>query len=149
MKVILQQDVKSLGKKGALVETSDGYFKNFLLPKKLAIQATADNMNAIKLKEKAQKAQADKEKKQATDNAEKLKNCIVKISAKAGSSGKLFGSITSKEISETLLSQYGISLDKHSIVQNEPIKAYGSYELKCKLGHEVNGIINVLIVEEK
>lgn len=149
MKVILQQDVKALGKKGALVEVSDGYYKNFLLPKKLAVQATADNMNVLKMKEKAQKAQAEKEKKQAEDNAEKLKSRIVKISAKAGSSGKLFGSVTSKEISEALMEQHGISIAKQDIIQSEPLKAYGSYEIKCRLGHEVTGIINVLITEDK
>ena len=149
MKVILQQDVKSLGKKGELVNVSDGYFKNFLFPKKQAVHATADNMNVLKMKEKARKAQIEKEIKQAEENAEKLKGCIVKITAKAGSSGKLFGSVTTKEISEALLEQHNISIAKQDIVQSEPIKAYGTYEIKCKLGHEVTGIINVLITEEK
>lgn len=149
MKVILQQDVRSLGKKGDLVNVSDGYFNNYLLPKKLAVQATQANMNVLKMQEKARKAQIEKEIQQAREKAEKLKSCIVKISAKAGSSGKLFGSVTSKEISEALLEQHNISVSKQDIIQSEPIKAFGSYEVKCKLGHEITGTINVLITEEK
>ncbi len=149
MKIILQQDVKGLGKKGALVEASDGYFKNFLLPKKLAVQATADNVNALKLKEKAAGALIEKEKKLAAEHAQKLQSCVVKIPARAGGSGKLFGSVTSKEISEALQEQYGIEIEKNRIIQHEPIKSFGSYEVKCKLGHEISGVINVLVVEEK
>lgn len=149
MKAILQQDVKGLGKKGALVKVSDGYFNNFLFPKNLAVHATAENLNILKTKEKALKAKIEQEKKESMENAEKLKSCIVKISAKAGGSGKLFGSVTSKEISEALLEQHNISIAKQDIVQPEPIKAYGTYELKCKLGHEITGTINVLIFEEK
>jgi large subunit ribosomal protein L9 len=128
---------------------SDGYFNNYLFPKKLAVAATAENMNIHKMKQKAKKAQIEKEIQQAKETAEKLKSCIVKISAKSGSSGKLFGSVTTKEISEALLEQHNISIAKQDIVQSEPIKAYGSYEVKCKLGHEITGTINVLITEEK
>ena len=148
MKVILQEDVKGLGKKGDLVSASDGYVKNFLFPKKLAVQATKDNVNALKLKEKARLAQIEREKDQAKAHAEKLQACIVKISAKAGSSGKLFGSVTSKEISEALLEQHGIEVEKNRIVQTEPIKGFGAFEIKCKLGHEISGVIHVLIIEE-
>ncbi|NLO48756.1 MAG: 50S ribosomal protein L9 [Clostridiales bacterium] len=149
MKVILQQDVKSLGKKGALAEVSEGYYKNYLFPRKLAVKATADNLHTLKQKEKAADAQAEREKKQAMAYVSKLQSCVVKIAAKAGSSGKLFGSVTSKEISEALKAQYNIEVEKNKIIQNEPIKSFGSYEVKCKLGHEVSGTINVLVVEEK
>jgi large subunit ribosomal protein L9 len=149
MKVILQQDVRGLGKKGALVEASDGYCKNYLFPKKLAVKATADSMNMMKQKAKAADAQAEREKRQAMEYAAKLQSCVVKIAAKAGSSGKLFGSVTSKEISEALKAQFNIDVEKNRIVQNEPIKSFGSYEVKCKLGHEIIGVINVLVVEEK
>lgn len=149
MKVILQQDIKSLGKKGALAEVSEGYFKNYLFPRKLAVKATADSLHTLKQKEKAANAQAEKDKRQAMAHVSMLQSCVVKIAAKAGSSGKLFGSVTSKEISEALKTQYNIEVEKNKIVQNEPIKSFGSYEVKCKLGNEVSGTINVLVVEEK
>lgn len=149
MKVIFQQDVRGQGKKGEMKEVSDGYARNFLLPRKLAVEANSDNMNAFKLKEKAKAAQIAKEKAQAQENAEKLKNVVVKITAKAGAGGKLFGAVTSKEISEALLAQFGIEIEKNKIVQADPIKNYGNYEVKCKLGHEISGVVNVLVVEEK
>ena len=149
MKVILLQDVKGQGKKGQVVEVSDGYARNFLIPKNLAVQETADKVNALKLQEKACFAKIEKEKKEATDVAEKLKSCVVKVAAKAGSAGKLFGSVTSKEISEAIAEQYGFAIEKNKIVQPEPIKAFGSYEVKCKLGHEITGTINVIVTEAK
>ena len=149
MKVILQQDVRGQGKKGEMKEVSDGYARNFLLPRKLAVEANSDNLNAFTLKEKAKAAQLAKEKAQAQENAEKLKGVVVKIAAKAGAGGKLFGAVTSKEISDALLAQFGIEIEKNKIVQADPIKNYGSYEVKCKLGHEVSGTVHVLVVEEK
>ena len=149
MKVILLQDVKGKGKKGELKEVSDGYARNFLLPKKLAIEATADNVNTLRLKEKARAKQMAEEKAQAEAIAEQLKSIVVKISAKAGAGGKLFGSITSKEIADALQKQCGIAIEKNKIVQDNPIKGYGSFSVKCKLGYEVGGTINVLVVEEK
>jgi large subunit ribosomal protein L9 len=149
MKVILHQDVGGKGKKGQIVEVSDGYARNYLLPRKLAIAATADNLNAIKLQAKAQAAQEEKERKQVLAVAERLKGLIVKIPAKAGSSGRLFGSVTSKEISDALAKQFDINIDKHKIVQEEPIKQFGTFELKCKLGYEVTGTLYVLVVEDK
>lgn len=149
MKVIFNADVRGQGKKGEMKEVSDGYARNFLLPKNLAVQATTDNLNAMKLKEKAKAKQIEKEKAAATENAKKLESIVVKISAKAGSAGKLFGSITSKEISEALAEQHDISIEKNKIVQPEPIKSYGNFQVKCKFGHEINGIINVLVTEEK
>jgi len=147
MKVILQQDVKGQGKKGELKEVSDGYARNFLFPKKLAVEATADNINTMKLQEKAKQAQIAKEKAEAKENAEKLKECTVKIAAKAGSNGKLFGAVTSKEISDALAAQYKIEIEKNKIVQAEPIKTYGSFEVKVKLGHEISATLKVMVVE--
>ncbi len=148
MKVILQQDVKGHGKKGQLVDVSDGYARNFLLPKKLAVPATADNMNKKQMQDKAHAAQIALEKEQANAIASKLKETTVKILAKAGSGGRLFGSITTKEIAEELKKQFGIEIPKAKISQDEPIKHFGTYELKCKLGHEITGVFSVMITEE-
>ena len=147
MKVILQQDVKGQGKKGQLVEVSEGYGRNYLLPRKLASEATTDNINALKLKEKARAAQIEKEKAQAMENAKKLEGVQVVVRAKAGSNGKLFGAVTSQEISNALKEQFGIEVEKNKIVQAEPIKNYGSYTVKAKLGYEISGSVNVLVVE--
>lgn len=149
MKVILQKDVKGQGKKGELKEVSDGYGRNYLLPRGLAVEATADNLNALKLKEKARQAQMAKEKALAQEYAQKLSEVVVQIKAKAGTGGRLFGAVTSKEISEALEAQHGMNIEKNRIVQAEPIKKYGSYEVKCKLGYEVSGTIHVLVIEEK
>ena len=149
VKVILQQDVKGQGKKGQLIEASDGYARNFLLPRKLAVPATAENLNTMKQQEKAKKAQEAAEKAEAEAVAEKLKSSVVKLTAKAGTGGRLFGAVTSKEISDGLKAQYGLDVAKSKIVQEEPIKAFGSYELKCKLGYEVTGTIYVVVAEEK
>jgi len=148
MKVILQQDVKGHGKKGQMVEVSDGYGRNYLLPRKLAVEATAENVNTMKMQDKAKKAREAEEKAQAQATAEKLQSCQVKIRAKAGQGGRLFGSITSKEISEELKKQFQLDINKSKIVQADPIKSFGSYEVKCKLGYEVTGTIHVLVIEE-
>lgn len=148
MKVILQQDVKGHGKKGQMVEVAEGYGRNFLLPRKLAVEATAENVNTMKMQDKAKRAREAEERAQAVATAEKLKGCQVKIRAKAGQGGRLFGSITSKEISEELKKQFGLDINKSKIVQNDPIKAFGGYEVKCKLGYEVTGTIHVMVVEE-
>jgi large subunit ribosomal protein L9 len=147
MKVILQQDVKDQGKKGQMVEVSDGYARNFLLPRKLAVEATADNINAIKIKEAARLKKLELDKAQAKEIAAKLDSCIVKISAKAGGAGKLFGAITSKEIADALQSQHGIEIEKQKIVQDEHIKTFGSFDVKCKLGFEITGTIHVIVTE--
>ena len=149
MKVILQQDVKGHGKKGQMVEVSDGYGRNFLLPRKLAVEATAENVNTMKMQDKAKKAKEAEEKAQAQAIAEQLKNCQVKISAKAGQGGRLFGSVTSKEISESLKEQQKLDINKTKIVLPDPIKSFGTFEVKCKLGHEITGTINVLVAEQK
>ena len=149
MKVILQQDVKGQGKKGQLVEVSEGYARNFLLPRKLAIAATADAINTLNLKEKARKAEEARMKAEAQTIAEKLKECPVKLTAKAGNGGKLFGAVTTKEISEGLKKQYDIDIPKQQLVLDDPIKAYGSYQVKAKLGFEINGTVYVSVYEEK
>ena len=147
MKVILQQDVKGHGKKGQLIEASDGYARNFLLPRKLAVQATTDNINTMKLQEKAKKAKEAAEKAEAEATAAKLAECTVRLPAKAGNGGRIFGSITTKEISEGLKKQFGIDIPKTKLVLDEPIKAFGGYELKAKLGYEVVGTLKVQVIE--
>ena len=149
MKVILQQDVKGQGKKGQLIEVAEGYARNFLLPRKLAVPATADAMNTMRLQEKAKRAEEARLRAEAVETAEKLKNAPVKIAARAGANGKLFGAVTSKAVSDALQAQHGIELGKQKIVMDEPIKAYGSYQLKAKLGFEVTGTVYVMVVEEK
>lgn len=147
MKVIFTADVKGQGKKGELKEVSTGYARNYLMPRGLATEATADNLNAFKLKEKAKAAQIAKEKAQAEEYAKKLAGVQVTIRAKAGANGKLFGAVTSKEISDALREQFGMDVEKNKIVQPEPIKSYGSYTVKAKLGYEISGTVNVLVVE--
>ena len=149
MKVILQQDVKGQGKKGQLVEVSDGYARNFLLPKKLAVVATAENLNTMKQQEKARKAQEAAEKAQAEATAKQLEGLMVKIPAKAGEGGRLFGAVTAKEVSEALAAQHGVNIPKARLVLEEPIKACGGYQIKAKLGYEVTGTVNVMVTEEK
>jgi large subunit ribosomal protein L9 len=149
MKVILQQDVKGQGKKGQLVEVSEGYARNFLLPRKLAIAATTDAINTMNLKEKARKAEEARQKAEAEATAEKLKECQVKLTARAGNGGKLFGAVTTKEISEGLKAQYNIDIPKQKLVLDDAIKAFGSYQVKAKLGFEVVGTVYVSVYEEK
>ena len=148
MKVILQQDVKGQGKKGQMIEASDGYARNFLLPRKLAVPATAENINTMKMQEKAKKAQEAAEKAEAQAIAEKLSGLTVKVVAKGGNGGRLFGAVTSKEISDCLKEQFGLDIAKTKIVQEEPIKAFGGYKLKVKLGYEITGTLSVMVVEE-
>ena len=149
MKVILQQDVKGQGKKGQLVEVSEGYARNFLLPRKLAIPATTDAINTMNLKETARKAEAARQKAEAEATAEKLKECMVKLTAKAGNGGRLFGAVTTKEISEGLKAQFSIDIPKQKLVLEEPIKSFGTFQVKAKLGYEVSGIVNVIVTEQK
>ena len=149
MKVILQKDVKGKGKKGQMIDVAEGYARNFLLPQKLAVIATADAMNTMNLQAKA-KAKADAEAKAAAQAiAEKLKSCQVKISAKGGAGGKLFGAVTGKEIAAALKAQHNMEVDSKKLVLADPIKSFGSYEVKAKLGYEISGTVYVLVVEEK
>ncbi|MCI9610340.1 MAG: 50S ribosomal protein L9 [Oscillibacter sp.] len=149
MKVILQQDVKGQGKKGQMVEVSEGYARNFLLPRKIAVPATADAINTMNLKEKAKKAEEARQKALAEETAEKLKECMVKLTARAGAGGKLFGAVTTKEISEGLQKQFGIDIPKQKLVLEDPIKAFGNYEVKARLGFEVVATVYVSVFEEK
>ena len=149
MKVIFNVDVKGQGKKGELKEVSEGYGRNYLLPRKLAVEATTDNMNTLRLKEKAKAAAIAAEKAKALENSKQLESVVVKVAAKAGAGGKLFGAVTSQEISDALKAQYGIEIEKQKIVQAEPIKSFGSYEVKCKFGYEISGVIHLMVVEDK
>ena len=147
MKVIFQQDVRGQGKKGEMKEVSDGYARNYLLPRKLASEATADNINTMKLKEKAKAALIAKEKAEAEENAKRLSAITVTIRAKAGGAGKLFGSVTRQEISDALREQQGINIEKNKIVQADPIKTFGSYTVKAKRGYEISANVSVLVIE--
>lgn len=149
MKVILKEDVKGKGKKGQMIETAEGYARNFLLPRGLAVPATPDAVNTMNLQAKA-KAKADAEAKAAAlAVAEKLKGCMVKIAAKGGAGGKLFGAVTGKEISAALKEQHEIDVDSKKLVLEEPIKTFGSFQVKARLGYEISGTVNVLVTEEK
>ena len=149
MKVILKADVRGKGKKGQMIEVAEGYARNFLLPKGLAVLATADAMNTMRLQEKA-KAKADAEAKAAaTEIAEKLKGLQVKVASKGGEGGKLFGAVTTKEISDGLKAQFSIDIPKQKLVLDEPIKSFGSYQVKAKLGFEISGTVYVIVTEEK
>ena len=132
-----------------MVEVAEGYARNFLLPRKLAIPATADAMNTMQLQEKARKAEEARQKAEAEAVAEKLKGAVVKLTAKAGANGKLFGAVTAKEIAEGLMTQHGIEVNKQKIVVEEPIKSFGSYQLKVKLGFEITGTVYVVVSEAK
>ena len=149
MKVILKADVRGKGKKGQMIEVAEGYARNFLMPKGLAVPATADAVNTMRLQEKA-KAKADAEAKAAaTEIAEKLKGLQVKVVSKGGEGGKLFGAVTGREISAALKEQHGVDIDSKKLVLDEPIKSFGSYQVKAKLGFEISGTVYVIVTEEK
>ena len=149
MKVILQQDVKGQGKKGQMIEASEGYARNYLLPRKLAILATPDAINTMNLKEKARRAEEARQKEAAMAAAEQLKALLVKIPAKAGTGGRLFGAVTTKEISDALKQQHNVDIPKQKLVLDDPIKSFGTYQVKARLGFEISGTVNVLVCEEK
>ena len=147
MKVILLQDVKGKGKKGQMLEVSDGYARNFMLPRKMAIEATADAVNTMRMNDKATQERIAREKAEAMDTAKKLRELTVVVKAKGGGAGRLFGSVTNQEIAESLKTQTGISLDKRKIVLSDPIKSVGTYTVTCKLGYEINAPLTVKIEE--
>ena len=148
MKVILLEDVKSLGKKDQVVDVSDGYARNFLFSKKLGIEATPQNMNNLKL-QKANEAKIAKENlEKAKALAEELSKLTVTVKMKAGEGGRAFGSVSSKEIAEEAKKQHGVELDKKKIVLPEAIKAFGSYEVTVKLHPEVQAKIVVKVEED-
>ncbi len=146
MKVILKQDVKGQGKKGELVQVSDGYARNFLLPRGLAVEADAQAMNDLRNKESAKQHHLQVEKQEALAAASAVEGKTVKVTAKAGQSGKLFGSVTSKEVAEALNTQYGIVIDKRKIVMGD-IKAFGSYQAELKFNQGVTAKITVMVCE--
>ncbi|MBQ7336180.1 MAG: 50S ribosomal protein L9 [Clostridia bacterium] len=148
MKVILLADVKGQGKKNDVIEVSDGYGKNFLIPRKLAKVADAQSLNDVKVKEEARLYRIETEKKEAKALAEKLKTLQVKITASCGADGRLYGSVTAKDIAEKLEADYGIAIDKRKLVVSDPIKAYGKYEIDVKLYPEVTGKVYVLVCEK-
>ena len=147
MKVILTQDVKGKGKRGQMIEVSDGYARNFLLPKKLAQEANADNINTMRMNDKATQERQAKERAEAMAVSKQMKEFTVTVTAKGGGAGRLFGSITTNEIAEALEAQQSIKLDKRKIVLDEPIKSTGIYTVKCKLGYEITGDLRVEVKE--
>ncbi len=147
MKVILLQDVKGSGKKGELVNVSDGYGRNYLLPHKLAIEADAKAINEMKNAELSKQYKIEQEKLKAAEDAEKLKDCTLTVTAKAGKGGKLFGSVTSKEIAAELKKNFGIDIDKRKIVPESDIKAFGVYNCEVKLYAGISAKIKVMVSE--
>ena len=147
MKVIFLQDVKGKGKKGQMAEISDGYARNYLLPKKLAIEATADAINTMRMNDKAAAEKAAKERAEALEISRQLREMTVVVTAKGGGAGKLFGAITTQEIADALKAKSGIAIDKRKIVMSDPIKNVGTYTVQCKLGYEITAPLTVKIEE--
>ena len=146
MKVILLQDVKGKGKKGQMIEVSDGYARNFMLPKKMAIEATPDAVNTMKMNDKATQERIAREKAEALEISKKLRAMTLVVKAKGGGAGRLFGAVTNAEIASALEKQ-GVKLDKRKIVLNETIKNVGTYTATCKLGYEISAPLTVKIEE--
>ncbi|MBS7360866.1 MAG: 50S ribosomal protein L9 [Oscillospiraceae bacterium] len=147
MKVILTQDVKSLGKKGELVNASDGYARNFLFPRKLAVEANAQAMNELKNREAAEKFRLETELKNAKETAAKIDGKTVKLTAKAGQGGRLFGSVTAKEVAEQIKAQFGVDIDRRKISMSD-IKSFGTFNAEIKVYNGVNASIYVMVGEE-
>ena len=147
MKVILLQDVRGKGKKGQMLEVSDGYARNYMLPRKMAIEATADAVNTMRMNDKATQERIAREKAEAMETAKKLREMTVTVTAKGGGSGRLFGSITNQEIADELKAKTGIALDKRKIVIADAIKNVGTYTVTCKLGYEITAPLTVKIEE--
>lgn len=147
MKVILTQDVKSLGKKGELVNTSDGYARNFLFPRKLAVEANVQAMNELRNREASAKYKHDTEVKNAQETAKKLEGKSINLKAKAGKGGKLFGSVTSKEVAASLKAELGVDVDKRKISMSD-IKAFGTFNAEIKLYNGVTATVKVVVSEE-
>ncbi len=147
MKVILLQDVKGKGKKGQMLEVSDGYARNFMLPRKLAMEATPDAINTMRMNDKAAAEKAAREKAEALAVAKELRAMTLVVTAKGGGAGRLFGSVTNQEIADALKAKSGIALDKRKIVISDPIKNVGTYTVNCKLGYEISAPLTVKIEE--
>ena len=147
MKVLLLKDVKSQGRQGEIIDVSDGYAVNFLIPKKLAVRANNAIMSEVRSKEEARLHKIETEKAEARALAAKLESTIVKLHAASGSDDKLYGSITNKDVAETLEKDYGIVIDKRRITLNEPIRSYGTYTLDVKLYPEISGTIHLVVTK--
>ena len=147
MKVILMQDVKGKGKKGQMIEVSDGYARNYMLPRKLAVEATADAVNTMRMNDKAAAEKAARERAEAVETSKKLRDLTLVVTAKGGGAGRLFGSVTNQEIADALKAKTGITLDKRKIVISDPIKSVGTYTVQCKLGYEITAPLTVKIEE--
>ena len=147
MKVILLQDVKGKGKKGQMIEVSDGYARNFMLPKKLAIEATTDAINTMRMNDKATQERIAREKAEALALSKQLREMTLTVTCKGGGNGRLFGSVTSQEIADALAKNAGIKLDKRKLVISETIKNVGTYTVTCKLGYEITAPLTVKIEE--
>lgn len=147
MKVILTEDVKGSGKKGDLINASDGYARNYLIPKKLAIEATPAALNELRQKDAAKEYHLAVEKKAAQDAADSVKGKNVKISGTAGANGKLFGSVTAAEVAAEIKKQYGIDIDKKKISLSEEIKTFGTYTADIKFGYGVTAEVYVVVAE--
>lgn len=147
MKVILLEDVKGSGKKGELINASDGYARNFLLPKKLAMEATPQALNELKQKEAAKERRLALEKQAALDAAAAVRGKTVRVTSAAGQNGKLFGSVTAAEVAEELKKQYGIEVDRRKIALESEIKAFGTYNAEVKFGYGVTAALYVLVAE--
>ena len=147
MKVILLQDVKGKGKKGQMIEVSDGYARNFMLPKKLAIEATPDAINTMRMNDKATQERIAREKAEALATSKKLREMTVVVTAKGGGQGRLFGAVTNQEVAVALEKQSGIKMDKRKLVLAENIKNVGTYTATCKLGYEISAPLTLKVVE--
>ena len=147
MKIVLLQDVKALGKKGTVVEVSEGYARNFLLPKKLGAAATADNLNTLKLQKANEERVAAAELAEAKDIAAKIEAGSVTVAIKGGENGKTYGSVSTKEIADAAKKQLGLDIDKKKIVLAEPLKTFGTHEAVIKLHREVQAKLKVKVVE--
>ena len=148
MKVILLQDVKAQGKKGQMIEVSDGYARNFLFPKKLAVEATTDALNAKKNADAAAARRIELDKADARETQKKLETIKVVIRTKAGTGGRLFGSVTTKEISDALKAQFGLDIPKGKLQLADPIKSFGTFQAKAKLYTDISGTVTVQVIEE-
>ncbi len=147
MKVILLTDVKGKGKKGQMIEVSDGYARNYMLPRKLAMEATADAINTMRMNDKATQERQARERAEAVAISKQLRELTLVVKAKGGGAGRLFGAVTNAEIAESLKKNANITIDKRKIVIDEPIKNVGTYTVKCKLGYEIVGQLTVKIEE--
>ena len=149
MKVILMQDIKSVGKKGQIIDASDGYARNYLLPKKMAVVANAVNLNELKTKQEANKYRKDMSLANAKELSEKMKDFELTFKIKAGDNGKTFGSVTSKDIAEELKKKYYVEVDKKKVMLSDAIKTLGVYNIEIKLYEGVSGIIKISVLEQE